>query len=244
MFSLNYQDKFKFFLIFIFLFFLLFPVSVIAEKIEGRVVSISDGDTISVLTAGNKLVKVRLAEIDTPESSQPYGSKSKQKLSDLVFYKIVSVDVSDKDRYGRSIGRVFVDNIDVNALMVEIGAAWVYRQYAKDQSLFALEEKAKELKLGLWSLPESERVPPWEWRKLKKGSGSGVTVSHPDTTQPVKEPQKSIDSTPVNSGFSCGGKTKCGQMSSCAEAMFYLNNCGLTRLDRDRDGIPCESICR
>jgi len=107
---------------------------------------------------------VRLAEIDTPESKQPYGNRAKQALSDLAFSQQARVVVQDTDRYGRTVGRVYVGAMDVNAEMVKHGAAWVYRQFARDQSLFRLEEQAKAAKRGLWGLPEAERCPPWDWR--------------------------------------------------------------------------------
>ena len=145
----------------------LVPVHVFAESYQGRGVGITDGDTFKLLVAGNRQIKVRLAEIDTPESAQPYGSKAKQELSSLIFGKTVTVNVVDIDRYGRTVGRVFADAVDVNAEMVRRGAAWVYRRYAKDQSLFRLETEAKQEKRGLWSLPEGDRIPPWEWRRAR-----------------------------------------------------------------------------
>nr|WP_322100032.1 excalibur calcium-binding domain-containing protein [Geminicoccus roseus] len=109
------------------------------------------------------------------------------------------------------------------------GAAWVYRQYARDPSLLVLEAEARQAGRGLWALPEAQITPPWEWRQA-----GGRTVQ-----QPVAR------STVADSGaFSCGGKRYCKQMTSCAEARFYLEQCGLSRLDGDRDGIPCEKICR
>jgi len=74
------------------------------------------------------------------------------------------VVVQDTDKYGRTVGRVYVGSLDVNAELVKQGAAWVYRQYLKDQSLLALEEQARAAKIGLWGLPEAQRMPPWEWR--------------------------------------------------------------------------------
>lgn len=182
----------------LFIFALLLPVHVFAESYQGLVVGVSDGDTFKLLVTGNKQIRVRLAEIDTPESAQPYGSKAKQELSGLIFGKTVTVNVEDTDRYGRTVGRVSADGIDVNAEMIRRGAAWVYRQYAKDQSLFGLEEEAKQEKRGLWSLPESERVPPWEWR---------LTGHSKSTTQE----KKTISKTPQNSdgGFTCAGKRIC-----------------------------------
>jgi endonuclease YncB( thermonuclease family) len=102
---------------------LLLAQSAIAAEIAGRVVGVSDGDALTLLTEANQQVRVRLAEIDTPESGQPYGSRAKQALSHLAFGKAVRVDVQDTDRYGRTIGRVYVGSRDVSAEMVREGAA-------------------------------------------------------------------------------------------------------------------------
>ena len=127
-----------------------------------------DGDTLTLLDDSKTQVKIRLAEIDAPESRQPYGSRAKQELSGLAFGRSAAVQVQDMDRYGRTVGRVTIDDVDVNAEMVRRGAAWVYRKYAKDQSLFTIEEQARDAKAGLWSLPEADQIPPWEWRKMSK----------------------------------------------------------------------------
>lgn len=204
-----------------------------AQEIQGKVVAISDGDTLTLLDTNKKQLKIRLAEIDTPESKQPYGKRAKQALSKLVFAKNATVKVQAKDRYGRIVGRVYIGDLDVNAEMVRQGAAWIYRQYAKDQTLYDLETKAKQDKTGLWGLPEAERVPPWEWRhqrRQQKASGR-------NKIKPIAAIQR-------QGGFQCGGKTTCKQMKSCAEARFYLEQCGLSRLDGDGDGMPCESLCR
>ena len=177
---------------------------------------------------------MRLGEIDTPESRQPYGQRAKQALSDLVFNQQARVVVQDTDRYGRTVGRVYVGSLDVNAEMIRQGAAWVYRQYLKDQSLLALEAEAKTAKRGLWGLPEAERCPPWDWRK-----GSCPTTS----TSPAS-PVVSAPKTATSGGFSCSGKRYCREMTSCEEAKFYLTQCGLSRLDGDKDGVPCETLCR
>lgn len=145
-----------------------------ADTLQGKVVSIADGDTITLLDSSNKQIKVRLAEIDTPEKGQPYGNRAKQALSGMVFQKQVSVIVQDTDRYGRTVGRVYVDNLDVNAELVRTGAAWVYRQYLKDESLLNLEAEAQQSRRGIWGLSEAEQIPPWEWRR------SGGTEGAPE----------------------------------------------------------------
>ena len=142
--------------------------SALAAEITGRVVGIADGDTLTVLDGARRQVRVRLAEIDTPESGQPYGDRARQALSDLAFGKAVRVAVLDTDRHGRTVGRVFAEGLDVNAEMVRRGAAWVYRRWSRDPSLLRLEEEARAARWGLWALPEAQRVPPWEWRAANR----------------------------------------------------------------------------
>jgi len=153
---------------------IIFPVALAASlalsplawaDFTGKVVAVADGDTITVLR-DKEQVKVRLAEIDAPEKAQPFGNKSKQALSALVYGKAVLVVEQGHDRYKRTIGRVYQDDVDVNAEQVKQGMAWVYRKYSKDVSLLPLENEAKAQRLGLWV--DSEPVPPWEWRHSKK----------------------------------------------------------------------------
>lgn len=149
---------------------LLLPLYATAAPISCKVVAISDGDTLTCLTAERTQIKVRLAEIDTPEKAQPYGQKSKAALSALVFGKQVTLATQAKDRYGRTLARVSAGGQDANREMVRLGAAWVYRQYSKDKSLLAVEAEAKSSRRGLWAMPEADRIPPWEWRKAKKAA--------------------------------------------------------------------------
>ena len=144
---------------------LAFSFAVFAADLNGRVVGVSDGDTFTLLTSDKRQIKIRLAEIDAPESAQPYGNKSKQKLSELIFGKDVRVIVPTTDRYGRTVGRPYVGELDVCKEMVHVGAAWVYKQYVVDKSLFDVENEAREAKRGLWGLSEAQRVQPWNWRR-------------------------------------------------------------------------------
>lgn len=202
-----------------------------AEVITGEVVAIADGDTLTLLTSAKQQIKIRLAEIDTPESRQPYGQKAKQALADLTFRKQVTADVESVDRYGRSIAWISVNGVDVNRALVEAGAAWVYRTYNRDKSLLQAEAEARAAKRGLWALPESESVAPWDWRK-----GTKSQIAQPYAGKPVLVAATAGE-------FSCSPRKTCGQMSSCAEARYHLEQCGNGRLDRDNDGIPCQSIC-
>jgi micrococcal nuclease len=146
------------------LLFLLLAVTVHAAEITGKVVSVSDGDTITVLTAAKEQVKVRLYGIDAPESKQAFGNRAKQELSGLVFGKVAAVEVKQKDRYGRTVGLVNVNGVPVNEEMVRLGFAWWYRDYAKrDVGLAKAEVEAKTAKRGLWA--DKAPVPPWEFRR-------------------------------------------------------------------------------
>lgn len=128
----------------------------------GQVVGVADGDSITVLR-DREQVKVRLVDIDAPESVQPFGNRSKQALEALVKGQAVLVVERGKDRYQRTLGRIYRGDLDVNAEQVREGMAWVYRQYARDATLYPIEAEAREQKRGLWRDPEP--VPPWEWRK-------------------------------------------------------------------------------
>ena len=201
--------------------------------LHGRVVRIADGDTITVLTDDREEVRIRLAEVDAPERGQPWGNRSRQVLSGLVFGRDVRVRQTDVDRWGRVVGQVSVGGRDVNREMVARGAAWAYRQYLTDPSLIELEARARHDRLGLWSMPDTETVPPWDWRQ-------GARVASPASEQAPQTVQ--LDRS-LTGGFSCGTKTRCSQMASCAEAEHYFLQCGLTTIDGNRDGQPCEQLC-
>ena len=138
------------------------------------VIGISDGDTLTVLNESKQQIKIRLAEIDAPEKRQPFGTKSKQSLSDLCFGKKAEITPQTKDRYKRTVARIKCDGVDANAEQVSRGMAWVYRRYAKDHDLFVLEHNAKVEKRGLWSEPSPIR--PWEWRKMRRHTLSQVML--------------------------------------------------------------------
>lgn len=191
---------------------------------SGSVVGVTDGDTLTVRVAGRP-TKVRIAEIDAPEDGQPWGARAKQALSALAFRREVILTGSELDRYGRLIARLSVDGRDIGAEMVRSGNAWAYRDYLQDRRLLSLEREARQAGRGLWRLPPGERTEPWLWRKQSK---------HASAIQPIV-------ATPL--ARPCGPKKYCKQMSSCAEAVFYLRQCRLERLDADGDGRPCESLC-
>jgi len=175
---------------------LLLPVSgANAAELHGRVVGVSDGDTISVLDEWHITHKVRLAGIDAPERKQPYGAQARQHLAGLVFGKSVAVTWHKRDWYGRLIGEVRLRVTgacgqpdcaraeDVGLAQIESGLAWHYRQYQNEQTMeqrrrYALaEQSARAKREGLWK--DARPVPPWEYRSSQRAAGTPAASSQP-----------------------------------------------------------------
>lgn len=133
------------------------------EVIDGRVVGVSDGDTMTVLAGDRRQVKIRLDEVDAPEKAQPFGQASKRSLSDLCFGKSARVAVKKTDRYGRSVAAVSCEGVDAGSHQVRAGMAWAYRQYLKDKRLLDHEATARRGRVGLWS--DECPIAPWEFRR-------------------------------------------------------------------------------
>lgn len=153
---------------------LILSISVHSAELVGKVIKVTDGDTITILDANNEKFKVRLSGIDAPEKKQAFGKASKQSLADLVAGKIVTVDYNKRDRYKRIIGKVKHENRDVNLEQVKRGLAWHYKkyegeQYVEDRALYAHQEYlALRNKIGLWA--DDKSIAPWTYRKNKKRS--------------------------------------------------------------------------
>lgn len=133
------------------------------------IVGISDGDTLTARCGSAdaaQTVKVRLAEVDAPEKAQPFGERSKQALAALCFKRQARVSVQTKDRYGRSVAHVECEGVDASAEQVRAGMAWVFDRYAKDRSLYALQDEARAAGRGLWT--DGAPVAPWEWRAARR----------------------------------------------------------------------------
>lgn len=141
----------------------------VSADISGRVVRVLDGDTIEILESGNRLTRVRLAGIDAPEKSQPFGQRSRQALSSMVAQRTVTVTGGDTDRYGRLLGTVWLDAKDVNAEQIRKGLAWAYRYHGNPvkPDYAALENEARCQATGLWSA--TGQTEPWRWRNLHQG---------------------------------------------------------------------------
>lgn len=209
-------------------------------RVKCRVVGVSDGDTFTCLTSAKKQLKIRMNQIDAPEKKQAFGTASKNALSSYIFGKTVMLKTSGKDKYGRTIAEVYLNNKNINKAMVADGYAWAYREYLKDQDYLSIEEQARSHSIGIWSQPSP--IYPSDFRH-NKANTPAVTQSQPIQKQPRNE--VSVAPAPVRrqSTGRCGTKRYCREMVDCAEANFYLEKCGVSRLDGDSDGVPCESIC-
>lgn len=163
--------------------FALMAFDVSAEVLRGRVVGVSDGDTITVLDEHHEQHKIRLSGIDAPEKDQPFGQRSKQSLSSLVFNRDVEVIWTKRDRYSRVVGKVMTASpycqqaecprdFDAGLVQISTGMAWWYEKYSKEQATAdanryqRAEQDARRQRLGLWSL--ATPTPPWDWRKISR----------------------------------------------------------------------------
>lgn len=207
------------------------------SSFTARVIGVVDGDTVDVLDSDRRQRRIRLANIDAPERGQPGSAQSKRALSDMVFGREVTVQLTDRDRYQRDIGQLTIGGSNISRRMIEQGDAWAYRKYLTDQSLIAVEATARERRAGLWASSKDPAVAPWLWRDGVRSTTAEVTPFA--STSPVRAPTRTPGLTPAV----CGTKRLCPQMSTCEEATFFLNQCGVKSLDRDRDGVPCETIC-
>lgn len=201
---------------------ILFGPLCFADTLLGRVIGISDGDTLTLLQANQVQRRIRLAQIDAPEKTQAYGDRSKQSLSTLVFGQTVRVETDTQDRYGRTVGTVFLQGLDINLEQVKRGMAWVYRRYAHDPLYLEAEETARTERAGLWQDPAPK--PPWDYRHPDRNNSS-VAPPNPPVSQ------------------HCDPKTRCRQFTHCEEALDWVRQCGSGALDGDGDGLPCEKLC-
>jgi len=166
------------------------------NKYTGKVVSVTDGDTIDVaLDPTGQVQAIRLEGIDAPESAQAFGSQSTQHLSELLSGKTVKLQCENDRSYDRFICKVLLPNgEDVDLDLVKAGLAWHYKQYEDEQSpadrdsYSAAECTAMKEKIGLWSQPDAEQ--PQDFRhgthsRLLFGS-DGCRISSEPTSGPVR----------------------------------------------------------
>lgn len=181
------------------------------EELTGKVIGVTDGDTIEVLI-GKTPTKIRLEGIDAPEQKQRFGDASKRELSRLVFGKTATVLKTGQDNYGRVLGFVVADDVEVNQELLRQGWAWHFKEYNTDKKLAKLEQEAREAKRGLWT--DDNPISPWDFRDRQK--------------------QKNRDADPQK-GYWLNTKTGTRHNSSCE---FFHNTESGKECGAD-EGKPC-----
>lgn len=208
------------------IFYLLFSTAYTAERqLQCKVVSISDGDTLTCLL--NKAqIKVRLQYIDAPEQAQAYGSKAKQTLANFIFSKNVTLTIYGYDRYQRMLAVVYYNNENINLKLVESGMAWAYttkKEYNNAQ------QQAQSRKIGLWQ--DYSPVNPSEWRKIHN-------------QLPQQAVKKAKNFANASSIVNCQTKLSCNKIGDFELAKLYFQQCGWKELDGNNDSIPCNKLYR
>lgn len=212
---------------------------VVSETIDGDTVKLSDGN------------KVRILGIDTPETVDPrkavqcFGKEASAKMKELVSGKkvILLVDSSqgDKDKYGRLLRYIYLDNVDIGAAMIQEGYAYAYLKYptSKTEEYKVLEAQAREGKKGLWAENTCNGSTEIPTTIIQTDAN---TVMNTNTSTNLNVAPTFIDTN--TSKYTCDCKKTCTQITACEEAYFQLNDCGCAIRDNDKDGVPCESICK
>ena len=215
-----------------------------AVPIAGVVTRVIDGDTLVFQPAGNPPLDVRLRDIDAPESCQPWGAEAKKALEEMALGKQATLSASGRDAYGRTLGLVTIDEQSLSKRLVEDGHAWSVRTKWDNGPLVKQERQAKALSRGLHS--QAGAIPPKEFRRVKGAcpppgvsaaaatSGAAANVAVAPAALPV--PARTVTAA----AFRCDGRTRCQQLTSCAEARYFLAHCPGVKIDGDGDGIPCE----
>lgn len=203
---------------------------------EARVIAVLDGDTLLV-ESGPFQSKLRLVNIDAPEKAQPFGPESQQSLQALVEGKTVQVESRAVDQYQRTLAVVSVGGLNVNEEQVRRGLAWAYSRSREARRYGVLQAEAQAARRGLWQQADPERPAQWRRQHPLEAAPRVPPVSHRAAKQPGNSHSAQMGM------LACGKKHYCSQMAACDEAHYYLTVCGETRLDPDRDGVPCEQLC-
>jgi len=180
----------------------------VVEEFSGKVIGVTDGDTITVL-ANRETIIVRLEGIDAPELGQSFGTQSKRALARLVAGKTVVVRTTGADAYGRTLGVVRSDGIDVNRKLIEDGWAWHFKRFNEEERLAQLEDAARQAKRGLWG--DEKPLAPWDYRARQvtpklaaPESKDQKTAYWLNTSSGVRHNQRCEHFQKTRQGRSCG----------------------------------------
>ncbi|HEY6133285.1 MAG TPA: thermonuclease family protein [Rubrivivax sp.] len=204
------------------------------RELAGTVTKVTDGDSLWLQpTFPVPPVEVRLAGIDAPEICQVWGTQSRDALKALVEGQRITLRTAGVDTYQRTLGSVLLDGLDVNVRMVEEGHAWSTRTKWDRGPLVKQERMAKALGRGLHS--QTGAVMPKEFR-----AGHGPCPPTAASAVNITPAAVTLPAAATSAAYRCDGRTHCSQMSSCAEATYFLRHCPGVKMDGNRDGVPCE----
>ena len=216
------------------------PASAAPASVQGLVTRVVDGDTLWLTPPGKPPIVIRLHNIDAPESCQAWGPEATAALSKLALNKLATLQINGKDPHGRTVGALLIEDIDVGRFMVESGHAWSIRTRWDQGPMVKQEKMARALARGLHATPGA--IQPQEFRRVHGPCAAQEpvvgNVAGPSDVARVK--QLEAEQAAANPRYRCDGRTLCSQMTSCAEAKFFLARCPNVHMDGDRNGIPCE----
>lgn len=205
--------------------------------LQGTVVRVFDGDSLLLRTDGDaRPLEIRLQGIDAPEGCQDGGPQAREMLEGYVLDKVVTATPAGKDAYGRTLATLEVDGLNVNQRMVAEGHAWSIRTKWNRGPFVAQERMAQALKRGLHA--KTGAVMPADFRQRNGPCQGGAQSAAASAPAGSSAPTEAASVQAV--AFRCDGRTHCSQMSSCAEATFFLRHCPGVKLDGNADGVPCE----
>lgn len=204
--------------------------------VQGTVSRVVGGDSLWLTPADGTAIEVRLRDIDAPEPCQPWGPEARQALEELLLGKAVALRSSGRDERGRAVGVLMLDDVNVGIRQVEEGHAWSVRTRWDEGPLVKQERMARALARGLHAAPGAQM--PRHFRVTHGPCGAGeVAVNRPASPAPAV----TTPSPPAAANrFRCDGRTYCSQMTSCAEAKYFLAQCPGVKMDGDGNGMPCE----
>ncbi len=211
-----------------------------AAALEGTVTQVIDGDSLVFQgAAGGEPLEVRLHGIDAPEGCQAGGPQSREALLDYVRGKTVQLQTLGLDNYKRTLAVLFVEGININERMVAEGQAWSIR-FKWDKGPYVEKERvAKALKRGVHATAGA--VMPKDFRRSHGPCAGAPAAASAAVAAPAASAMTAVAAAPVpTAGFRCDGRTHCSQMTSCAEATWFLKHCPGVKMDGNRDGVPCE----
>ena len=207
------------------------------QGVQGVVSKVTDGDSLWLTPAGKPPMEVRLRDIDAPERCQPWGHEARAALAELALNKVATLQTSGRDSYGRTLGVLMIDDINVGKFLVENGHAWSTRSRWDQGPLVKQEKMARALSRGLHGTPGA--VQPVEFRRTHGQcvAGEAINAAAAPAGLAARGPS-AVRATAVDAR--CDGRTHCAQMSSCEEARYFLAHCPDVKMDGNRDGVPCE----